>query len=209
MRTLPFLLAALVTPASASPSLPWLANLDDATFASSDERASMLPLELDPEASCGPAAYGALTLIADIGPPAGLETIVGSFARGVIVVGADGERIAASSSVPCYGTADALESMAVGRAWNERVLALVVTSGGRRESSTWLGIYRVRDRGFEKVFSGAVEHYDDGVVRTGRVTLVPGGLFHRDPNGDLTWWGFERGSRTLQPHRITPAVPGV
>jgi hypothetical protein len=210
MRTLPLLLALLATPASASPSsVPWLVNLDDATIASSDEPASTLPLELDPQASCDPPAYGALTLTAELGPTLGFETIIGSYARGIVVVGTDGERIATLAGYPCAGTADELEALAVGRAWNERVVAIVVTTGGRREAATCLGLYRISARGFEPVFSGIVEHYEDGVVRSGRITIVPGGLIHRDPSGDITWWGFERGSRTLQPHRITPTLPGV
>jgi hypothetical protein len=210
MRTLPLLLAMLATPASAAPaSLPWLVNLDDATIATSDERASTLPLELDPETACDPPAYGALTLTADVGPSLGVETIIGSYARGILVLAADGERVAVSAGFPCIGTADQLEGLAVGRAWNERVVAIVVTTGGRREASTWLGLYRVGTRSFESVFSGIVEHFEDGVVRSGQVTIVPGGLIHRDPSGDMMWWGFERGSRTLQPHRISPTLPGV
>jgi hypothetical protein len=210
MRTLPLLLTLLATPAIAAPSaIPWLVNLDDATVASSDERASTLPLDLDSEEACEPPAYGALTLTADIGPPIGAETVIGSYVRGVIVLGAGGERVAVSEGFPCYGTADELEAIAVGRAWNERVLTLVVTNGGRREASTWLGIYRIGAGGLDRVFSGAVEHYEDGVVRTGQVTIVPGGLIHREPNGDITWWGFEHGSRTLQPHRVGPTLAGV
>jgi hypothetical protein len=209
MRTLPILLAMLVTPASAAPFVPWLVNLDDARVASSDERASTLPLELDAEGSCEPPAYGALSLIADVGPPPGMETIVGSYARGIVVVSADGTRVAVSPGYPCYGTADELEAITVGRAWNERVLALVVTSGGRREAATWLGLYRVSDSGFERVFSGSVEHYEDGVVRSGQVTILPGGLLHREPNGEITWWGFEPASRTLRPHPIGPMLPGA
>ncbi|MGE0395304.1 MAG: hypothetical protein AB7T06_01155 [Kofleriaceae bacterium] len=209
MRTLPLLLVMLATPAIAAPSMPWLANLDDAVIASSDEPASTLPLELDPVAGCEPPAYGGITLTADLGPPNGRETVVGSYAGGIIVVGSEGQRIATLSGYPCAGTADELEAMAVGRAWNERVLALVVTSGGRREASTWLGLYRLGATGLELLFSGAVEHYEDGVVRTGLVTIVPGGLIHRDPNGDITWWGFEHGSRALQPHRLSPMLPGA
>lgn len=210
MRSVPLLLALLASPASAAPrSLPWLANLENEVTVSSDERTSTLPIELHPETSCEPPAYGAITLTADLAPSAGLETIVGSYARGVLVVGSEGQRIARSSGYPCAGSADELEAMAVGRAWNERVLALAVTSGGRREASTWLGLYRVSGARFELLFSGTVEQFDDGVVRSGQVTIVPGGLIHRDPDGEMTWWGFEGGSRTLQPHRLDPTLPGT
>ncbi|HSN25285.1 MAG TPA: hypothetical protein VLT45_03335, partial [Kofleriaceae bacterium] len=80
-----------------------------------------------------------------------------------------------------------------GEAWvGTPLIALGVTTGGHAESVTQLMLYRVADNGvLEPVFTGAVERHADHQTRTGTVTVVPGGLIYRAPEGTTTIWIYD------------------
>ncbi len=184
-------------------SLPWLVNFSDVSLTTADDRASSLPLDIlaDVDPSCAGVAYGALALHVDGFP--GVSTVVASYAHGVIVTNAEGKTVATAPGYPCFGTADELEVVAVGRSWGTPMIALVLTTGGRRETMTWVGFYRPGRHGqLEATFSGAVEKYEDGVVRRGRITLLPGALIHQDPSGVTVLWVFHQVPGVFMPYSL-------
>jgi hypothetical protein len=118
--------------------------------------------------------------------------IVASYARGVMVFGADGQVLASTPGFPCSGTADEIEVVAAGDAYGVPTLVLAATTGGHREQLTWLGMFRVEPTGtLEAVFAGTVELREDGVVRRGSVTVLPDALHVRDPAGPSGYWVFD------------------
>lgn len=201
MRRTPFAVAAAlvaVARADVAPpahaDLPWVFDFDVLRVASSTDPGASLPLDLygEIDSSCSPASQGAITLHADIGPPAGVETIVASYAHGIVVFDAEARLVASAPGYPCTGGADEIEAVAVGTAWGKPTIALVVTTGGRREWLTWVGLYRVGGDGrLEATFSGAVESEVDGYVQRGWVVFLPGALLHREPTGEIVLWAWK------------------
>lgn len=154
----------------------------------------------DPEAECPADAQAPLRMVADVAPAAGRETITATMTGGIHVVSSEGIELASTAGYPCGGTADALESLSVGRIFHEPAIVLVFTSGGRREQMTWLGVYRVGPYGgIDALFAGVVETRIDGVVRTGRITFVPGALIYRPPGHHDSLWVFDPVVRTYMP----------
>ncbi|HEX8110721.1 MAG TPA: hypothetical protein VF516_23480, partial [Kofleriaceae bacterium] len=99
--------------------------------------------------------------------------------------------IASAPAPGCQGSADDLEAIAVGDAQlGGPVLALAATGGGHRESSTWLGLYRVMNGAVAPIFTGMVEERTGDRTRTGEVTLLPGALLYRAPSGEQTLWVY-------------------
>lgn len=192
-------------------ALPWLHN-----FAATAESAVATPGVVKrmarwraPDESCSAAAYGGLMITADVTGGRGREQVLASFTQGVLVLDAGGALVASANAPECQGTADNLEAIAAGDAHIDGpVIALAVTTGGHRASSTWLVLYRVIGGVVEPVFSGAVEERISDQTRTGAVTLLPGALVYRTPAGTQTMWTYsaEQGRYTELP---TAAVPGV
>lgn len=183
-------------------SLPWLFNVDDVIAVSSETQGAMLPLDLAGELSegCPASAYGSLLLHADAGPPAGRETLIASYAGGIKVLGAEGALVATTPGYPCLGSADDLEVLATGRVFGAPTVFAAITTGGRREQITWVSLFRVGHGGrLEALFSGTVEQREDGIVRHGSITLLPGGLLHRDPAGYTVFWVFDAAAGVYVP----------
>lgn len=186
--------------APSHPLLPWLYNFHDATAVDTGDRLVTLSLTTTPDPSCRDNASPGLVLEADVSPSPGRETIIASYEHGVLVVGSEGEPLAETAGYPCAGSADEIEVLASGTVFGAPMIVLAVTTGGRREQLTWLGMYRIgHDRRLEPVFAGAVEHREDGIVRRGSVTILPGALLVRDPFGKVGFWTFDDGGGVYVP----------
>ncbi len=198
MRTLILALLPLLTagaaPAArpAHPALPWLFNLQGVTAVDNGDPLVTIAMDSESDPSCAEMAGTGLALVANVAPAGGPETILASFAHGVMVYGREGELIASTPGFPCAGSADEIEVLAAGTAFGVPTIVVAMATGGRREQLTWLGLFRVgRDGRLEAVFAGAVEQREDGIVRRGSVTLLPGGLLVRDPSGGVGFWTFD------------------
>ena len=49
------------------------------------------------------------------------------------------------------------------------------------------------------MFAGVVEQREDGVVRTGSITLLPGALLYRAPGGGVSLWVFDPVAHAFMP----------
>jgi hypothetical protein len=187
----------------AAPSLPWLFDFDVVAAVTPDDPAAQLPDDTlgEPDVDCGAGARTTLGLRFDLGH--GREYATASYSGGIAVHDAEAKLVAYTPGFPCGGSADTLEVLAVGRAAGEPLVAAVFTTGGHRETLTWLGLYRVGYHGrLEAVFSGAVEHREDDRVTRGRVTFVPGGLVHREPTGEQILWTWDDGAGLYVPDAL-------
>lgn len=198
--------AALVvtgTVAHAEPAgtQPWLRNLSDVRAVSAGDPFVGIAMDAESDPSCDEATSTGLALVANVAPASGPETILASFAQGVMVYGREGELIAATPGFPCAGSADEIEVLAAGTAFGVPTIAITATTGGRREQLTWIGLYRVGLHGrLEAVFTGAVEQREDGIVRRGSITILPGALLVRDPLGGVGFWVIDPVSGVYVPH---------
>ena len=146
----------------------------------------------DPDDRCDPDEHVGFAVHATLGPGADDVTVLGSYAEGVVVVGPEGKALASTPGFVCQGSADELEVLAVGRAFQTPTIVVVATTGGRREALTWVGLYRLgREGRLDPVFAGAVEYRTDGIVRRGTITLLPDALIHRPPGGEPELWVFD------------------
>jgi hypothetical protein len=181
-----------------SPTLPWLHG-----FAGERVRASADPGSVGwfgEEIDCPADAQPPLRLVADVAPAAGREVIVATLTGGIRVTSTEGVELATSPGYPCQGSADELEVLAVGTVFGERTIVLAFTSGGRREQQTWLGLYRIGFRGeIDPLFAGVVESREDGIVRSGSVTFIPGALIYRPPGHRDSLWVFDPVVHTYTP----------
>lgn len=174
-------------------ALPWLRN-----FAVTAESAVATPMVVErmtqwraPDASCSAAGYGGLAIRADVAGGRGSEEILASFTQGVLVLDAAGKLLASATAPECQGSADELVAIAVGDAQIDGpVIALALTTGGHRASTTWLVLYRVIGGVVAPVFSGAVEERLGDQVRSGEVTLLPGALVYQAASGKRTLWSY-------------------
>ena len=180
------------------PALPWLHG-----FAGERVRAGADPGAVGwfgEDIGCPAEAQAPLRLVADVAPSAGRETIVATLTGGIRVTTVEGVELATSAGVPCTGSADELEVLAAGTVFGEHTIVLAFTSGGRREQQTWLGVYRVGFAGdIDPLFAGVVETREDGIVRTGSVTFVPGALIYRPPGHRDSLWVFDPVVHTYTP----------
>jgi hypothetical protein len=176
-------------------AMPWLQGFEPAAVADHptrgvvDELAEWQPID----DQCVAGKYGGLELTSELAPAAGDERVLGSFAQGVVVLGADGHLIARSQAFTCQGSADELVSLAAGDAWiGSPVLALAATSGGKNENTTWLTLYRVAGKGeLAPIWSGEVEHHQGHVTTSAVVLVYPGGLLYQSPSGVTQIWRFD------------------
>ena len=144
-----------------------------------------------PRADCRTGDTRAHRLLADVAPRLGTETVIVSTAHGIVVQDGQGQRIAALP-LPCGGSADEVIAIAAGDAGiGGPVIAILATTGGRREATTRVELLRVGDGDrLERVFAAPVETYDGDQRRTGSVRIVPGGLRVRAPGGATTEWRY-------------------
>jgi hypothetical protein len=154
-------------------------------------------IESEDDRTCAAGAYAELEADGDVAPNAGDETVIASYADGVTVLDREGVQIASAPGYACEGSADEAETLIIGRAFGAPTIAMVVTSGGRREQMTWLAVFRVGFAGrLDPVFTGTVEERSDDRVRRGEVTFVPDGLIYRRPGSRrLTLWVFDPAAR--------------
>ncbi|HEX2691355.1 MAG TPA: hypothetical protein VHN14_32300 [Kofleriaceae bacterium] len=186
--------------------LPWLHN-----FAPTAKTSDLTPSVTNrmaewraPDLSCSAATYGGLAITAEVAPAPGAERVLASFTQGILVLDTKGELIASTMPFGCAGSADELVGLAAGDAYIDRpVIALAVTTGGHRESATWLVLSRVEGSVVAPVFAGIVEHRAGDRTRAGDVTLLPGALVYRTPSGMRTLWTYDAAQ-----HRYVPPGDG-
>jgi hypothetical protein len=170
-------------------ALPWLQGLTPDAVDDQPSRAVSAELAdyKRPDDDCVASAYGGLSL--DVNG----TRVLASYSQGVFVLDESRHLVAHAPGFPCNGSADELVALAQGNAWvGTPLVALAATSGGRAESVTWLTLYRVGDAGkLEPVFTGAVESHGDHQTSTGVVTIVPGGLIYRAPDGSSSLWTWD------------------
>ena len=214
-----FLVVALVlgwvavdaSAAPASRALPWLHR-----FAPTAETSEATPSVIarmgqwraaDP--SCSAAAYGGFEITAEVAAEfAGLETVLASFTQGVLVFDAKARLIASAMPLACGGSADEFVGLAAGDAHiGEPVIALAVTTGGHRESATWLVLYRVADGVVAPIFAGVVEDHTSDQSRIGDVTLLTGALVYHAPSGVRTLWTYDTAEHRYV--QLSIGAPGV
>lgn len=179
--------------AAAARALPWLHHFGAAAVSAeaSAQVVERMARWRAPDRDCSAAAYGGLAISADLVPAPGTEEVLASYTQGVLVLDAAGRVIASAPAPGCQGSADDLDAIAVGDAQLDRpVIALAATGGGHRESSTWLGLYRVVNGAVAPIFAGVVEDRVGDRTRTGEVTLLPGALLYRAPSGEQTLWVY-------------------
>ena len=170
-------------------TIPWL--LGFAPDAATDHPSPAVAAEVSewkaPDDRCVASAYGGLAV------DRGDTRIVASYSQGLFVLGKDRHLIARAPGFPCAGSADELVALETGEAWiHTPLIALAATTGGRAESVTQLLLYRVAaDGALVPVFAAAVERHEQHQTRTGTVTIVPGGLIYRAPEGSTSIWTYD------------------
>lgn len=147
---------------------------------------------------------------ADLADAPGNEIVDASYSEGIVVRDAEGHVLAhAPGFDPSGGSADDIEALAVGDAQiGTPVLAVAATMGGHNESITWLTLYRVANSGeLQPMFTGEVEHHEGRTTQTGTVTVLPGGLIYRTPQGEASVWLYDESlGRYVQRDQYRPSV---
>jgi len=203
MRAGPLLVVALAACDQPTPATPVLSMLHGVEVVAASDRPSTAVTDRvgagDPD--CAADAYGGIELAADVAPDPGIETVLASYSRGVIVLGADGHRIASTPGFGCTGTRDELAAVEIVRtSFDAPVIAVAATSGGRRESSTWLALVAVGSTThLDRLFVGEVERRDETGTHPGEVRFVPGGLVYRHPTDGVTLWRYDAAARRYVP----------
>lgn len=147
-------------------------------------------------------------LLASLAPVAALPWLQGFFAPAPV----QDARVAEQLQHEVLAPHENLVASAAGEsATGDALIAAATTSGTRRDSSTLLTLYRVREDGaFAVVFSAAVEEHlvvrQDATTRTGIVTLIPGGLIYRDPSGIASLWLYDEGAGRYVEQRFNAAA---
>lgn len=191
--------------AQETPAIPWLHGLADPVGSNveSDEVARRIDTwsefsDVDPECSTG--AYPGIAIEADVAPAPGLETVMVSLAHGIVVTDRDGALVTEAPGYHCEGSADELEAIAAGNAFGAPTIAIAVTSGGHRESSTWVSLFRIDGRRLDPVFTGTVEERRGTTVQRGAIFLLPNALLYRHPGGTPSIWLYNSDARAyVQP----------
>jgi hypothetical protein len=198
-------LVAACQVAQETPSIPWLHGLADpiASDQTSDGVTRQIDSwsglsDVDPECSTG--AHPGIAIEADVAVNAGRETIMVSLAHGLVIVDREGQLITEAPGYHCDGTADELEAIAAGSAFGAPTIAIAATSGGHRESSTWVSLFRIDGRRLDPVFTGTVEERRGDDVKRGAVVLLPDALLYRHPRGEASLWTYNADARAyVQP----------
>lgn len=196
MRRSVVLAAVLAGCRPAAPEMPWLFGLDNAISSTglTSQRSPPEPAGED----CGAGAAREIEIVADVAPARGNENIVATYAGGIAVFDREGGLIAKTPGYSCEGSQDELEVVAVGTAHGRRVLAIAATSGGRRETVTWLSLFHTGAT-LEPVFTAIVEQRADLRVERGWVYLLPGALLYERPGGTPRLWTLDPGSSIYIP----------
>ena len=205
-------LSVLAACNAATPDMPWLHGLDHAVT-STGIAAPRAPI--DDEAigpGCGVAASRTIELVADIAPTAGRETIVASYSNGISVFDREDRLVMETPGYACEGSEDELDVVAVGDVYGTPTLAIAATSGGHRETATWVSLFRIGNKTLEPQFTAVVETREDNTITRGAIYLVPGGLVYERPDGPAKMWRLDPGSKIYvpvlpeEPHSEPPVV---
>ena len=203
-----------VTAPSRVTSMPWIdgfattATSDASSVGVTNRMAQWQPCK----APCGYEGTELQTSLPTRGPP---DTVLVSYAQGVIVLDHAGTLVGRAPGFAPTGSADEVLAIAAGDAQlGTPVLAISTCVGGRMESDVWLRLYRLSpSHRLDLLFAGIVERRRGEAVSTGAVTFVPQGLLYKSPGattGDL--WMFDntvgryvdRGAKT---HEARPTWP--
>ena len=169
--------------------IPWLVGF--APDAATDHPSRAVAAEVSEwkaiDDRCVASTYGGLAI------DRGDTRIIASYSQGVFVLGKDRHLLARAPGLACAGSADELVALEAGDAWvGTPLIALAATTGGRAESVTQLLLYRVADDGtLQPVFTAPVERHAEHQTRTGTVTVVPGALIYRAPEGTTSIWVYD------------------
>lgn len=188
MRSILLLLPGLLACETATqPPLPWVRGLTEATASDRATSATMRRLAdvRDEAPGCELAAHEGVELHADVSPRPGRETIVASYAQGILVFDREDQLVASTPGYPCSGgSADSIEIVAAGSAWGDRTLVVVGTTGGHGESDTWLSLFHIAGDRLQASFTGIVEERRGEEIQRGSVWLLPDALLYRRPGGE-------------------------
>lgn len=182
-------------------ALPWLHGIDhvQVTREGNPEVASRMT-QSEPDPSCVASEYPGLELHADVYPAGGQETVLATYTQGIEIHGSEDELLGAAPGFTCEGSADDLELLASGTVFLEPTIVLAITSGGRREQSTWIALYRPGEGGrLDPLFTATVEEREGDRVHRGDITFVPGGLLYRRPGGGTSVWIYDPVARAYVP----------
>jgi hypothetical protein len=177
--------AAAATLPTTAPAFRWLPGL--AATAIATERSAEAADQLAAWAPDEPCpTWDARAIVADVAPAGGAETVLASVASGVVVLDADQRLLSTAPLADCGGSADGVIALAAGDAWiGAPVIAVVFSSGGRREADTSLALFRAGRERLEPIFTGVLEMREDDVVSAGSAVLLPGAIVYRPPTGAL------------------------
>ena len=138
--------------------------------------------------------YGGFALSADLAGDARTETVLASYRLGVAVMDPDGRLVARAPAFDAGGSADDLISLATGDGQlGSPVIVLAVQTGGHRENSIWVAIYRMTDaRMLQQLFYAPIEIHEGSETRTGTLTFTRSGLLYRAPDSSAaTSWTLD------------------
>lgn len=199
--------------------LPWLYGMSD--LVASDQVTAAATRRLDgwvteESPGCGGAADHAIQLVADVAPAPGVEAILASYARGVLVLDREGDALAFSPGYLCEGSADQLELVAAGRAFGVPTIIVVGVYGGHRAHVTFASLFRIgHDRRLDPVFTAVIAYPDDDGVRRGAIHMLPDALIYQSPDGRRALHVFDPVARAYlspldpldDPQHEPPAAP--
>lgn len=173
--------------------MPWLHGLDSARITDEPQAHVADRMSADTEElECATGATHGLELTADVSPSAGMETVLASYAHGIVVLDREHRVVGSTGGYECQGSADEIAALAVGRAFLVPTIALAITHGGHEEQTTELALFRIGFRGrLEPVFTAEVEVRSGEGVRTGAVWLIPNGLLYQRPGGTTGLWIYD------------------
>jgi hypothetical protein len=113
------------------------------------------------------------------------QIVVASFDR-VLVVDRVGAIVASARSGFTCNADDGLDAIAIGSApRGAPMIAVAQTTADDR--TTYVTLYRVRDRELVRSFSGAVESREGVDIWYGSIRLLPNGLLYRPPGDPVRW----------------------
>jgi hypothetical protein len=185
----------IATPAPNESSTPWprsmsgLVASDEPSLAASRRLHQYSPRD---EEDCGAGAYQAVELVADVALTPGAETILASYANGVVVLDREGHLVASAPGYRCDGSVDEVEALAAGSAFGDTTIIVVAKTGGHRELSTFVGLFRIGfDKRLDPVFTATVEEHAGSTVRRGAIYMLPDALIYRLPDGRYAFYVFD------------------
>lgn len=137
---------------------------------------------------------GAIELRADLTGDGAVETVLASYSGGVLMVDRGGRVAARAAGRDAEGSADDLLAIAVGDIQIGAPALLVATqSGGHRESTVTLAVYRPSNGALRAMFAAPIERHIGDATQAGAVLFVRDGLWYRAPDADAqTYWVLDR-----------------